>query len=316
MSSVTFSSSVGGNNSTVSDDADPNTGLANGGHRLRFVPALAQVVQVASFVVAQANAAAVSAASASGAPGTSATTSTSILVGTGSKSFTLNQTGKLFSLGQRVAAASAANALNQISGPITAFNSGTGAMTISADASTGSGTFTDGVVSLSSAGGIPSTRSISAAGLATGGGDFSANRTITVTEALASDIRVGTDKTKVVTIGDVSDALQVVALQFGANITTVGDANLDMSKFIHASVTVTGNFTLPNPISHNVGDSGRIKITQDATGSRLLSAWGSSYKAEGGKPVLSTAAGAIDYLYYDVVSTIEIVCSLVKAPTN
>lgn len=51
MASVTFLPEVGGNGSTVTDDANPTTGLANGGHRARFVPALAQVVAVASHVV-------------------------------------------------------------------------------------------------------------------------------------------------------------------------------------------------------------------------------------------------------------------------
>ena len=51
MASVTFPPEVGGNGSTVTDDANPTTGLANGGHRARFVPALAQVVAVASHVV-------------------------------------------------------------------------------------------------------------------------------------------------------------------------------------------------------------------------------------------------------------------------
>lgn len=51
MASVTFPPEVGGNGLTVTDDANPTTGLANGGHRARFVPALAQVVAVASHVV-------------------------------------------------------------------------------------------------------------------------------------------------------------------------------------------------------------------------------------------------------------------------
>jgi hypothetical protein len=55
MASVTFSVSVGGDGSTVTDDANATTGLANGGHRVRFVPALAQVVAVASNVVSNAN---------------------------------------------------------------------------------------------------------------------------------------------------------------------------------------------------------------------------------------------------------------------
>ena len=51
MASVTFTPDVGGNGLTVTDDANPTTGLANGGHRARFVPALAQVVAVANHVV-------------------------------------------------------------------------------------------------------------------------------------------------------------------------------------------------------------------------------------------------------------------------
>lgn len=52
--SVTFLTSVGGDGSTVTDDRNPATGLANGGHRVRFVPALSQVVAVASNTVNQA----------------------------------------------------------------------------------------------------------------------------------------------------------------------------------------------------------------------------------------------------------------------
>lgn len=51
MASVTFPPEVGGGGLTVTDDANPTTGLANGGHRERFVPALAQVVAVAQHVV-------------------------------------------------------------------------------------------------------------------------------------------------------------------------------------------------------------------------------------------------------------------------
>lgn len=51
MVSVTFPPEVGGSGLTVTDGANPTTGLANGGHRARFVPALAQVVAVAQHVV-------------------------------------------------------------------------------------------------------------------------------------------------------------------------------------------------------------------------------------------------------------------------
>lgn len=56
MASVTFPVGVGGDGSTVTDDANATTGLSNGGHRTRFVPALAQMVAVANNVVTNANA--------------------------------------------------------------------------------------------------------------------------------------------------------------------------------------------------------------------------------------------------------------------
>ena len=72
--SVTFPPSVGGSGLTVTDDSNPTTGLANGGHRARFVPALAQVVAVAGNTVTKATEAAASALTASNAA-TSATAS-------------------------------------------------------------------------------------------------------------------------------------------------------------------------------------------------------------------------------------------------
>jgi hypothetical protein len=44
---VTFPVALGGDGSTVTDDANAVTGLANGGHATRFVPALAQTVIMA-----------------------------------------------------------------------------------------------------------------------------------------------------------------------------------------------------------------------------------------------------------------------------
>lgn len=88
------------------------------------------------------------------APGTSATSTTSLVLGLGSKTFTLAQTGKLFKKGNTVTVATSATGNNWMSGPITAFDSGTGVMTINATNFTGSGTFADWVVSLSGAAGL------------------------------------------------------------------------------------------------------------------------------------------------------------------
>lgn len=47
MASVTFPADLGGDGATYTDDSDPSTGLANGGHRTRFVPALSGAVAMA-----------------------------------------------------------------------------------------------------------------------------------------------------------------------------------------------------------------------------------------------------------------------------
>jgi glycerophosphoryl diester phosphodiesterase len=47
MAEVTFPEELGGGGLVVTDDANPDTGLAAGGHRLRFVPALAGAVAMA-----------------------------------------------------------------------------------------------------------------------------------------------------------------------------------------------------------------------------------------------------------------------------
>lgn len=95
MSSVYFDPGLGGDGSTVSDDADPTTGLASGGHRSRFVPALSNLVSVSRAAVNAANAAAASLQAA-----TYAGSSTSALVvGPGSKTIT-TQAGKGWFVGQ------------------------------------------------------------------------------------------------------------------------------------------------------------------------------------------------------------------------
>lgn len=60
MASVTFPTGYGGSGETVSDDSDPNTGLANGGHRVRFVPALQGTVDMAAWTALKANEASIS----------------------------------------------------------------------------------------------------------------------------------------------------------------------------------------------------------------------------------------------------------------
>lgn len=60
MASVTFPTSLGGDGNTYTDDSNATTGLANGGHRTRFVPCLSNTVIMASTAKTQAGLAATS----------------------------------------------------------------------------------------------------------------------------------------------------------------------------------------------------------------------------------------------------------------
>lgn len=158
MSSVTFPPSLGGDGSTLTDDANSSTGLANGGHRTRFVPALAQVVGIAATTVAKANDAAISAntaatsaATALNAPSTQATSATSLTLAVGSQTLAI-QTEKAIVVGmQMMIARTSAPATAFMRGTVTAYNSSTASLTVLADYIFGSGTFTDWTISLTGA---------------------------------------------------------------------------------------------------------------------------------------------------------------------
>lgn len=88
-------------------------------------------------------------------------------------------------------------------------------------------------------------------------------------------------------------ASRAVTLTDGATITP------DFSLGSNFEVTLGGNRTLANPTGTQPGQSGEIRVNQDATGSRTL-AYGSNWRWEGGVKTLSTAANAIDVIRYVV----------------
>lgn len=114
----------------------------------------ATAAAAASTASSAATSAASSAASASASaiaalnsPATQATSTTSLAIGTGSRSLTLEQTGKAFAVGQYVTLVSTASTTNWMIGAITAFTSGTGAMTVNVTTINGSGTLASWAVS-------------------------------------------------------------------------------------------------------------------------------------------------------------------------
>ena len=131
MSSVTFSTTVGGDGSTVTDDDNATTGLGNGGALIRLVPMMQQVVNVAETTVAAAT-------SSLGGATTNSTSTTSLSIATGSKSLTLVESGKAYTIGQYVIIASTASPTNCMVGQVTSF-SGT-SLVVNVTVINGSGT--------------------------------------------------------------------------------------------------------------------------------------------------------------------------------
>lgn len=132
-----------------SDDGTNPRDMLNGGHRTWFFPLVQDVVATASAVASDATLAATSASNAAAVAGsTQGTSTTSLTVGTGARTLTTG-TGKQFSLGSYVTISRTSAPATLMHGVVTAYNSGTGALSVSVGVAAGSGTFTDWTVGLS-----------------------------------------------------------------------------------------------------------------------------------------------------------------------
>lgn len=98
----------------------------------------------------------------------------------------------------------------------------------------------------------------------------------------------------------------VVALTAGATVTA------DFAASNNFSLSPNQSFTMAFPTNVVAGQSGVIVITQDSTGGKLLT-WAAGWVAgDGATPVLSTAANAVDYIYYYTESSSRIMVSVTK----
>ena len=133
-------------------------------------------------------------------------------------------------------------------------------------------------------------------------------------------ILTGQGSTNDVTIKNDADAT-VISIPTGTITPTLGGAlipatntdtsntgsiTLDFDTYQNHILTFTGNVTLANPTTENVGQSGIIVCIQDGSGSRTLSL-GTDYEtAEGGGITLSTAANSVDVIPYFVKASASI----------
>jgi hypothetical protein len=85
--------------------------------------------------------------------------------------------------------------------------------------------------------------------------------------------------------------------------TNTGSVTLDFAANQNFVLTLTGNVTLANPSTEQVGQSGFITFIQDGTGSRTVSL-GTDYETAGGAGLtLTSTASATDIVPYVVVAS-------------
>lgn len=124
--------------------------------------------------------------------------------------------------------------------------------------------------------------------------------------ATAAEYRANTASNLLDTAGVWSSAAEVT-------LTDAATIAVDMSTFLNATVTLGGNRTLGQPSNTKVGQSGVIRIVQDATGSRTLAYHADWEFAGGAAPTLSTTAATNDLLLYHVLAANRIFASLARA---
>lgn len=118
------------------------------------------------------------------------------------------------------------------------------------------------------------------------------------------------NRARILTAAGVLSAAAPQAKTFGTTITY----NPQTDGF-NIEFTPTASFTLANPTNVVAGMQGSIRIQQDATGSRLITYGTNWKKASATDPTLSTAANAVDYIFWYARSTTEILFNIQKAVT-
>lgn len=124
---------------------------------------------------------------------------------------------------------------------------------------------------------VPLARTISAGGIATGGGALSLDRTITVEAATVTELRTLTATSAAVTPAGIADASSWVSLSTGTSVAP------NWQGFVNGLITASGNFTLSNPTNYSglPGIFRTIRFASNTSSPRTLS-FGNLYKIADG----------------------------------
>ena len=303
--SVTFPVNLGGDGSTVTDDDNASTGLGNGGHRTRFVPAMGQVVAVANTLTQRI-------------VDNSDTSTSSVAIATGNKTFVTAGFYE-WAVGMWVTITSAANPANFMFGQVTSYTSGTKTLIVDVDTVGGSGTLSDWTIALSAFNPSGSYLTVADIGVTVQGydGDLAAiaalagsSGVLKKTGANTWELDTGTflESTDIgVTVqgydadtvkGDVATTFTAQQVFGNSALTDASTIAWDVSTKQVATFTfVSSNRTMGAPTNLVNGGFYALAVIQNA-GSNTLT-WNSVFKwASGAAPTLSTAAGAKDYFVF------------------
>lgn len=235
------------------------------------------------------------------------TSSTSVEIGTGSKSFT-TQTDRQFSLGQDLKILSTASPNNHMVGSVTSYNATTGVLVVEVTGTSGVGTFANWTISLAGAKGVAGTSVTDAAV------DGSGSLIITLSDSSMIDAGAvkGTDGVDISGLSINGSGNLIVTLSSGATIDAgyvigpkgnKGDANTlvigTVTSGAEASATITGtapnqtlDLVLPKGNTGEKGDGGdsayQVAVADGFVGTETE--WLASLKGEKGD------TGSIDSL--------------------
>jgi hypothetical protein len=130
-----------------------------------------------------------------------------------------------------------------------------------------------------------------------------------VAPAAASDVQAGTSAALVIT----PQALGLSAAPFALTYNATSVSWNTLSGY-NASLTLTGNVaTFANPTNIQQGWTYTLKLRQDPTGSRLITAWGSYFDwGAAGQPTLTTSANGLDLISCYADTTTNLLCTVNK----